>query len=119
MKAAIQETAKLLKGDFYKESNSQRVLCQLLQKAGYVVSTEVLCPYYFGDIYAGYGRMDVVCSRDNERFILELKVGFVKEDLCRAQLRKYVKHMKMPGFLVIFQNNSAPIIKECKQNIGL
>ena len=111
------ETHVLLKGDMYREANYQRVLVYYLQKEGFVTSTEEVCTYRFGEnqeIYAGSGRMDIVCYKDGKQYILELKVGSgfkMKEYM--AQLRKYVKHRRAKlGILIIFDSQKSPVIEK-------
>ena len=85
-----------------------------LQQAGFITSTEEVCVYRFGDIYAGSGRMDVVCYKDGKKYILELKVGStLKLKEYMAQLRKYVKHEKAElGVLIIFGSENPPLLKK-------
>ena len=70
--------------------------------------------YQFGDINAGFGRIDLVAYKGDEQYIIELKVGgHFKINSYMAQLRKYVKHRKATaGLLVIFDSEKKPVYRK-------
>ena len=111
---ACKLTHDLLAGDNYREANYQRVLLHFLQLEGFRVSSEEVCVYKFGRIYAGSGRMDIVAWKGKDEYIIELKVGgHFKINDYMSQLRKYVKHRTaILGVLVVFDSNKNPLIRQ-------
>ena len=102
----------LLKGMHMKENHYQRVLAYYLQHVGVTVSLEEVVKYQFGDIYAGFGRMDIIARYNKKKYILELKVGgHGKVAEYMQQLRKYMRHCPCDaGFVIIFDSSMMPKI---------
>jgi GxxExxY protein len=95
-----------------KENHYQRVLAYYLQNKGINVSLEEIVKYQFSNIYAGFGRMDIVCRIGNKKYILELKVGgHGKVAEYMQQLRKYMQFEQCTaGFVIIFDSSLMPKI---------
>jgi GxxExxY protein len=106
-----------------KENHYQRVLAYYLQNKGINVSLEEIVKYQFKNIYAGFGRMDIVCRIAGKKYILELKVGgHGKVAEYMQQLRKYMQFEQCTaGFVIIFDSSLFPKIyqensKTCSPN---
>ena len=110
------ETQALLEFGGYKENHYQRVLIHFLQKAGFNVSSEETLAYKFKvdgeEIFAGFGRIDLRITKNEETYILELKVAKNLNYLSdyRQQLHKYLRHYpsQATGVIIVFFNDKPP-----------
>ncbi len=108
--SAVHDVAKILCGLDYKEVSYQRLMLCFLQKEGVICSSEVNISYdvQVGEekVNVGWGRMDIVCTKNNVTYILELKTVPTHKYLesYRQQIDRYMFHYDGPchGALIIF-----------------
>lgn len=100
----------------YPETCYQSLIRQLLERKGYFVRTEVVCPYVTGaGITFGYGRMDLLVELDDLCIVIELKANVSGRIKATNQLKRYLKHYSTEkvktGLLVMFNApHAVPIL---------
>ena len=101
----VLKTSQMLGSESYLESCYQRVLAYYLRSSGkYLnVNTEYQINYRLPDGYVfGYGRVDILIETFQKNiFIIEVKQKLRKLDEARNQLKRYVRHIKIPNGKIV------------------
>ena len=104
-------------GKGYTECLYQNCICLELQKNNIIYQKEVNLTFKYENMPVGWGRLDIVFTYKDVKYIIELKHVLRLTSKDRRQVERYLQHTTdiNYGFLVNFGGNDYEIFKFNKE----